>query len=1105
MIGRHTIEHRLALLTITSAYRLEGDNALHRIAGIMPSQATNPWFWPGVDSIVMCPVDPTDVVQPPPRPPLTPERTGSPIAEVSAWSTIWETLEDGRRMIVGRYPSFSQLWGNVIDRFPDVITLQSFDAFQGALASGASYREASRLLLPGHTTTPPAGPGLLMPKVGIIGPPVLAGEERYVDEHGRRPRQIRPPNGQNCWERISCIGLDIDRKAVTATIEILQSSGYGGSLCDSSSFESVGFWLVEPSHAELEPQDWPQSPRPNRNSGTPLDPCGGSVRFLGSTSVKVADIARADQTSVVCANPALRYNAKPLHYTVSLELRDEDLDLMRFCSEDARLPALHCVLRWNVNVRNANYGGAGVQFGDTRTCVVQFPLHNSLPADRRVLAVGILHEDCERVLLSPFIRQGIDRFAVQITKPLVDFTQQYGSLRFVLISAKEQTTLARTTPFSNLRVGLQSRVWRLGDIETLSNVLPFESVQPPTGSWLLCAVFGENADDWDPRRDLVMTGDPSSDSISIVSVASTFLNNSIEMAGPLYLDPIAFDYREFSSDSDFRHFPPCLTDTPSIHMNQGDCALEVFYPIRLGDAPTPSNLAKIEVPDSIVFIIPANGTGYQSGGWRDYKTLIRQFVLQGFIVAFQIRKVTGSDYGLTDSLRPMLSAILSKFPQVNEPTLFFVGHSQGGNQVAFLLSDATAVSSIPFRIAGGVLLAPTIHSGDMRVMHAPIVTFWGALDSDIRLINLRCDDTSWTQWTLSPLWYYTNAVGPFNAFIFAAGATHFRWIDSEIKQDDYYKVRGITERYDIERSLILDGPDGTSAPYREHFAILLSYSTYFIRACLLNELSLLAPILSPYILPPDIYNLQRSLHVREGLKVYYTGPDNDNLNSFGQLDSYFYKGVGVRRSIVGQNRRSLTTTSAVYRDPSSVVQDVCAAINVDVVVAEGQAVEMLFELTPSLSVLSSDLLSLEFVVLDINGRPVTRLYKVVVTLFLRGGKEYEVEVGNTGMSLSNLRLTKLKRSLEEPGAGVDLMLALGDVLLLQSFRMRLDWIISECFSNDMTRQGAALQPSSDSGSQLTTHSLASIRVSCVSDDASELIFGMSSLKLSPSTTHMHAI
>lgn len=1113
----NVIEDRLALLTIASAYQPMADGSLHRVADIAPWQTADPWFWPTVDSFVMCPPDVTDAPQPPRRPPLTPERTGGVIADTSTWTTIWETLEDGRRMIVGRYPSFVQLWGGVIDEFPDTISVQSFDAFQDALASGASYREAVRRhLLPAEQQHPSGltTSGPLQPKLGIIGPP--AGPEvptgpgtpggptgppdrRYVDEQGRDPRQPRPHGApMTCWERISCIGLDIEKKAVTATIEILQTSGYGGPLCDSTGFESVGFWLIEPSHAENDPQEWSQSPNPNRNSGNPFDPCGGAVRFLGSAKVNVADIARAEGMRVECSDPALRYNPVPLHYTVTLALRDENLDLMRFCSDSPRLPALHCVLRWNVNVRNFNYGGAGVLFGDAHTCVVQYPVHQSLPSNRHVLAVGLLPNDCSNVLLSSFIRRGIDTLAVSTPDCLVDEAVKHGALKFALIAAGDYDQLSRNSPLSSLRVGLVSAEYSESIVSGMRSIVPFSSEPLPAGSWLVCVLFGANANDWDPNRDLLLTGHEHVNSVSIVGAYSEFRDAGLEMAGPLELSHTPYAYRERGNLFDFRNFPSCIPDHNNFSYHEGaPSKIAVFFPVRVGAAPLPMNYIKVHSIDAAVFLVPANGTGSTIGDWLDYKTVIEQFVLQGFVVVMQLAKVTSSDYSLADGVTTLLQTVLTSFPQITDPTLLFVGHSQGGSQVATLMSDKSTLMSIPYRVAGAVLLAPTIHSGDIQVMHAPVLTFWGALDTDIPFIRIRCKDKSWADWVLSPLRYYSNVVSSFNAFVFAAGATHFRWIDSMRRGDDLNNVRGIQEGYALERSLILDGPTERNAPFMEHFAVFLSYATYFTRATLLDEVELLEAFTTTYLMPPDVLLLDRSDAVRDAIRVYFSAGLRENINSPGPFDYYHYESIGVHRTVQGLNRRTTTTSALVAYDVKDADHDTHIAVDVNVVTATGRTVSMDYTFSSPLTVSHLEVLAIEYIVLDANGRAFVGKYSIAVTIVLSNGATYDVDLKSVGLQTADLKLTKL--SSTELGMskseGAILTKAVNDIVLLQNCGVPISWILSNCFSTSAGIDHNHLHSKHDSACRPGPYSVDRIGISCVSDSGGDLLFGLSTLRL----------
>lgn len=163
------------------------------------------------------------------------------------------------------------------------------------------------------------------------------------------------------WEKICCAGLDVEHREVSAVIQILLDWGYSLSRCDPNIYENVGFWLAEPSLAEIETKQWDSEPNPNS--------MGPGIRFIGTSSIPVSDIQRR-----FIEDPANRYHAGILHYNVKLNLQGRDLQWMKQCREYARLPRLHVVLGWNQFIGNDNYDGRGVYFGDVFNGDVEFPL-----------------------------------------------------------------------------------------------------------------------------------------------------------------------------------------------------------------------------------------------------------------------------------------------------------------------------------------------------------------------------------------------------------------------------------------------------------------------------------------------------------------------------------------------------------------------------------------------------------------------------------------------------------------------------------------------------------------------------------------------------------
>lgn len=189
----------------------------------------------------------------------------------------------------------------------------------------------------------------------------LGGEEEIIDIN--KIRTGLTTGNENFYEEICCAGLNPDDGFLEAIITIKELEGYSGGLCWPGSFESVGFWLTEPSDTEE-----------NANYWTP----GGGVKsiWVGEASVKVHDIPRHKDDDVIVGNQVLGH----LNYTVRVQLTEENKKYIRKCYERnaadlslTRLPTLHCVLAWNRKVVEADINHL-LGWGDVKDYVVQFPV-----------------------------------------------------------------------------------------------------------------------------------------------------------------------------------------------------------------------------------------------------------------------------------------------------------------------------------------------------------------------------------------------------------------------------------------------------------------------------------------------------------------------------------------------------------------------------------------------------------------------------------------------------------------------------------------------------------------------------------------------------------
>ncbi len=284
------IQARLAQLLVTSLYEDRGNGVLRLVEQIDMQQT--PWFWPPIVEInckqklypVVYPTGPGIQLKGPVQPNSPPSR----------WTDVVDQTEDGRTIIVGRIPHWDEFWsGSPPKSLRTEIPHSEVDDFLSSLMQGQS---ASAKVFFDQAHNP--GQLLLPPKMALgTRYPIGSDSSGPLGPRLDVPidfRPVTPPrtgNSSNCWERICCIGLDIERREVTAIVEVTQTAGYGGDPCNSRSTITVGFWLVEPSWAEVEPQQWESYPIGNENDvgGNNVE-CSRNVRFLGTSHIKVSDV-----------------------------------------------------------------------------------------------------------------------------------------------------------------------------------------------------------------------------------------------------------------------------------------------------------------------------------------------------------------------------------------------------------------------------------------------------------------------------------------------------------------------------------------------------------------------------------------------------------------------------------------------------------------------------------------------------------------------------------------------------------------------------------------------------------------------------------------------
>ena len=108
------------------------------------------------------------------------------------------------------------------------------------------------------------------------------------------------------WEQVTCIGFNPSTNLLEAVVQVKQSTGYNGSLCENGSYEYVRFYL-----------DY-----------------GSGFQDVGLAAINVHDIADADD----CAEQS----EKPLSYAVSVQITPQS----SWCFFPV-LPTARAILSWN--------------------------------------------------------------------------------------------------------------------------------------------------------------------------------------------------------------------------------------------------------------------------------------------------------------------------------------------------------------------------------------------------------------------------------------------------------------------------------------------------------------------------------------------------------------------------------------------------------------------------------------------------------------------------------------------------------------------------------------------------------------------------------------
>ncbi len=1064
---------RLAMIMLSSIYDDLGDGRL-QLTSPPPSGPSEPAFWPEPGVVFQCISNPKSVKHGPPIPPPPPypPRGADTLSGLNRaqWINVTEIGAEGSTIVVGRVPAYSEMWGGSQPlSYRTEITLAEVDAFLSALAITQVPGPLFNNLFNANPTAPtsPALPVKLIgagTAVGVVG----AGNESYRPP----PFDNRPVEGfgtsrsnstsSNCWERVCCIGLDVDRKEVTAIIEIPQSSGYGGKLCDSKGFESVGFWLIEPSGAEIVKNRWLDSPPYNPYSTHFFNDCGGSVRFIGSKRIPVADISRLDGQSS-CLDPVFQYERGSLRYSVSVPLSEDDFDYISHCSDPVRLPVLHAVVAFGTDVTNDHFGGRGIRLGDWDTEVVQYPILTTKPV-RRETAVGILGLSSSCVLFSNVIRYSSnppdkDTLAISVTNVMLEAVRQHGEMHVIAVKTNRAERLHQSG------VVLDSDILAMSPLYVLSpspqgTIIPANGVitpfDLPVGDAVICAVFGPRSTPiaWDPSRDMYLTGNGPSIQTTCVGLVASLTNPLVTVSGPHWID-VDLKYRS-ENGAKLQYFPPCLPNGPAEMLRiEKRHQLMIFYPLV-------ANKLYKDTVTPIVILGYANGALTEVGGhvlWEDYADMIKQYVSQGAIFVIPYKKDPLSTLFLVDSLPQILGALEDYFmaPQLDTSLslspLFFIGHSMGGQHVAQVMTGGNLPAAIQDRISGAIMIAPSPLVGNLRMSIAPVLIVHGAMDPTIYWAKLPCQDKSFSDFILSPMRFYENSRAPFSAFILVDGATHFRWINHE---DDVDEALGDPIR-PIEGAMVLDGiyrKSNYPSGYAQHRAILLSYATYFYRATALRESNYLQFFLNPTLIPPDVLadaafpkpTDATFPKIIDQLHLFTQIASKASINTLFPRFQSTYKQRQVERTINGKylSEGATSTVDITIGEHTYPVMDTL------VVIGTGTRVDFTYNFLQPLPFKETDILTAEYVILTAGGNVYTNAIKMTVAILLEDGSSLTVDLERVARLGRDIHLT-----YEKPDPRVTTVR--GDMSTVEEIKLPLSWVLQRCFGSSLSKRGIPIQ------------------------------------------------
>jgi hypothetical protein len=295
-------------------------------------------------------------------------------------------------------------------------------------------------------------------------------------------------------------------------------------------------------------------------------------------------------------------------------------------------------------------------------------------------------------------------------------------------------------------------------------------------------------------------------------------------------------------------------------------------------------------------------------------------------------------------------------------------------------------------------------------------------------------------------------------------ATHIRWIDYP---DDDFDTTHEYESEALRAFNVLDGPlDRTpEVPYPSNQAILMSYMTYFFRSVAYDDSNLTQFFLNKTIMPPDIVGQIESEEIVKQLHLYSKGRHLPNINKLsvggkGTSELYVYNGIGVRRSISG-NDRELNRPDGLYLGSTLDKQDLHTEpptetttfplMNEELVFAVDSTVRFKFRFTSEVNVVDSDVLVAAFAALNPDGSLCKDEVTVTLKVVLVDGLDIEIEL---------TRLLSISRDIILPffvgGLGAKRRVS-GNLSTVEELKVPLKWLFQTCLFSDVLLNKVAIK------------------------------------------------